>query len=230
MLKVKNLTKYFKKENKRIKALSNVSFEIEKPCVCCIVGLNGAGKTTLLNCIVGLLIPDEGDVLINNIPSYKKLQCAFPYLPYPATDPRATVKDIIEIFRIFWGNFEDEEYYIKLFELDEELNTEYQRLSAGFKVRLKILSTLYQNQPIIVFDEITNGLDLETSKNVLNIMKELSKEKIILFASHIFDHINYVNDLCIFLHEGKLKLIKENVENSEDILKRIISNEINNCC
>ncbi len=74
MLEVRNVTKRFRKGASEVVALQNVSFCADKG-VLVLLGLNGAGKTTLLNLIAGILVPDEGEVLIDGVPADKCREC-----------------------------------------------------------------------------------------------------------------------------------------------------------
>jgi ABC-2 type transport system ATP-binding protein len=230
-LKVENLYKYFNKHGKTIVALENINLLIEEPKVVCLVGLNGAGKTTLINCISGILIPDKGKVEINGKNPAKHLGelVAFPYSkPQIGYNPRMSVKEFLELLSILFEKpLEIVLNIAEKFELDQEYNTQVQKLSLGWQKRLEILSAIVQDKPIVVLDEITNGLDLEASEVALKLLKEYGKKHIIIFASHIYSHIDYVNDVCVFIHKGKVMKIEEKVNNSEEILKSLIGRTTN---
>ncbi len=203
LLEVRNVTKFFKKGGKQVTALNNISLVSNRPEVVGLVGLNGAGKTTLINTIAGVLIPDKGVVKINGIPTYTipgKL-VGYPFLPYQ--DPRMTVGDAIDVLKRFYGEGEWEKY-AKILELNREINTEIQRLSTGWRQRLNVLSAAGQNKAVILFDETTNGLDAITADKVLDVIREKGKNSVVIFASHIYSHVERVADRIVIIHGGRI--------------------------
>ncbi len=157
LLLVENVTKYFQKGKERIKALDNVSFSRGKGCTA-LLGLNGAGKSTLINIILGLLVADEGRVTVDGTDPVKEPGvAAYPFLPY--SDDRATVDDLLGLIELFF-DVHIPGRLIKELELDKELHTEYQRLSTGYKARLRLLSAFVQPSNVVLLDEITNGMDV----------------------------------------------------------------------
>ncbi len=203
LLEVRNVTKFFNKGGKLITALNDVSLVSNRPEVIGLVGLNGAGKTTLINTIAGVLIPDEGVVKINGIPTHTipgKL-VGYPFLPYQ--DPRMTVGDAIDVLERFYGDGEWEKY-AKILGLDKEINTEIQRLSTGWRQRLNVLSAAGQNRAVILFDETTNGLDAITADKVLDVIHEKGKNSVVIFASHIYSHVERVADRVVIIHRGRI--------------------------
>ncbi len=227
-LVVQDVTKRFEKGGKTITALGRVSFSADRPQVIGLVGLNGAGKTTLINIIAGVLIPDEGAARINGEETWRRpaKMVAYPFVPYD--DPRMPVKDTVKILELFYGEG-DWQKYVDLLELRKEWNTEKQRLSTGWTQRILALSALGQSKPVILLDEITNGLDVTTADVVLDAMKSKGKKSIVVFASHIFNHVERVADRIIIIHGGKVlkdaPLKELTAEKSlEDVFRELIRN------
>ena len=203
LLEVQNVTKRFEKGGKTITALKQVSFSADRPQVIGLVGLNGAGKTTLINVIAGILIPDEGMARINREETWRKpgKLIAYPYVP--RIDQRMTVADIVDVLQLFYGKGAWEKY-VNILGLEKEWSTEYQRLSTGWKQRINIPSAVGQKKPVVLLDEITNGLDAITADAVLDVMAEKGRESVVVFASHIFDHVERVADRILIINGGKI--------------------------
>jgi len=120
---------------------------------------------------------------------------------------------------------------VDILELRKEWNVEKQRLSTGWTQRLLALSALGQNKPVILLDEITNGLDVTTADVVLDAMRSKGKKSIVVFASHIFDHVERVADRIIIIHAGKV--LKDASLNEitaekplEDVFRELIQNGV----
>jgi len=201
-LVVEEVWKFFEKGGRRITALKGISFQEDRGCLV-VLGLNGAGKTTLFRSILGLYIPDKGKILVEETDPVKRPGvAAAPLLPY--YDPRLTIQDVIDILEMFF-DVRVPDKLLKLLELEDQLNVEIQRLSSGFNKRVRLLSALVQPSDVILLDEITNGLDLSAIRVFERTINFLKKKKLILFATHIFEHAEAVGDRLLVLHEGELK-------------------------
>ncbi len=201
LLLVENVTKYFQKEKERVKTLDGVSFSRGKGCTT-LLGLNGAGKTTLINVILGLLVPDEGSILVDDTnPVEKPGVAAYPFLPYH--DDRATVNDLVGLIEMFF-DVHVPERLLKELELDGEFHTEYQRLSTGYKARLRLLSALVQPSKVILLDEMTNGMDVASVDVFFRVVNNVKRNKLVFFSTHIFEHAEKVSDNVLVLHRGRI--------------------------
>ncbi|GEM_PF-2149921 len=226
LLEVRNVTKRFEKSGRIITALDSVSFSVERPRVIGLVGLNGAGKTTLINIIAGILIPDEGVARIRGEETWKRpgKQIAYPYIP--RIDPRMTVEDIMDVLRLFYGDG-DWEKYAEILGLDKEWHTEYQRLSTGWKARVRLLAAMGQRKPVVLLDEVTNGMDVVTADAVLDVMAKKGEESVVLFASHIFNHVERVASRILIIHNGRIlrdfPYRPEEGKNLEELFRGVIT-------
>jgi ABC-type multidrug transport system ATPase subunit len=223
LLEIDGVTKFFEKGGNTITALDHVSLRADRPQVIGLVGLNGAGKTTLINIVAGILIPDEGIVRIDGEETWKKpiRLVAYPYIPYD--DPRMKVREVVWVLENFYGKQKWDEY-VEILGLKREWNTEIQRLSKGWRRRLDILSAMGQEKPVILLDEVTNGLDIETADAVLDAIRKKGKESIVIFASHIYAHVERVADRIVIIHEGRILMDRDNnlEEPLEKVLRRVI--------
>lgn len=204
MIKINNLHKKFG-ENQ---VLKGVDLEIEKG-VLAILGPNGSGKTTLNKCILGMVFPDKGDILIDNqnISKQWEYRKQIDYLPQIANFPNnITVAELIKMIKDLRNiNDKEEKRFIDLFKLSSFLNKKLNNLSGGTKQKVNLLLTFMFDNPILILDEPTTGLD----PAALIILKQLimeakEKGKTILVTSHIMDFVEEISDEIIFILEGKI--------------------------
>ncbi len=192
---VDNISFSYEKESN---TLSNVSFSIKKNKKTAIVGASGSGKSTIVNLLARLWKYDSGEISIGNL-SYNKLdeeqiRNLISVVPQKVHLFTGTVKDNLVIAK---QNATDEELYNALQQVDmkktieelpEKLNTnigEYgKKLSGGEAKRLSIARALLRNTPILVFDEINSHVDSITERKILDSIKNISRDKGILFITH----------------------------------------------
>lgn len=209
-LKFKNVS--FKYNDEYI--LKDFSFEISKPGLYAIVGENGSGKTTIFNLISKLYTDYEGEILINGkeIRNYKdedlRNEVLFieskPFILRENLNPNITLFGKNEIDELFLDKI------IRFLEL-EKIKTHKTKnledtLSKGEQQKIQLARLLISKQPLILLDEALSGLDKEMKKKVISIIKERSKDKIIVIISH--DH--EIQKVCneIILMPDKNSLIK----------------------
>ena len=235
MLKVENLTKFFEKGREKIVALDDVSFEIEEGEIVGLLGPNGSGKTTLINLLIGFYLPDKGDVKLFGKSVYKNPDLIRKYVrtPFLIEDPRFTVYEVLKLTSKFFGvkNWKEKiEEWLNFFEIEDEKNTEIQKLSSGNYQKVRIIGALISEPKLLLLDEITNGLDLMAANKLIELLKKVNKEYnvSILFASHIFSHVEKLCERVIIIHRGKV-LADNKIENliKEAKLKEYITIKTN---
>ncbi len=204
MIQIENLHKRFG-ENQILKG---IDIQI-KNGVLAVLGPNGSGKTTLNKCILGMVFPDKGKIIvneqdINNRWNYRK---EIDYLPQIANFPNnITVLELIKMIKdLRNAKSKDETYLLNLFKLQPFLNKKLNNLSGGTKQKVNLLLTFMFDSPIIILDEPTTGLD----PAALIILKQLIEEekkkgKIILVTSHIMSFVEEISDEIMFILEGKI--------------------------
>jgi ABC-2 type transport system ATP-binding protein len=216
MIEIKNLCVSY--ESKKVLNGLNASFK--DPGIHGIVGLNGSGKTTLFNSIARVLIPDCGNILLNN------------------KNINRSDSELLETDNYFYSNITGNEYlkifsstnrnfsldaFTELFKIP--LNELIETYSNGMKKKLALMSVLKQDKPVYIFDEPFNGLDLETNKVVELILKKLrEKGKIILISSHILEPLIDICDTIHLLSEGKFSATYD--ENNYSLLKHELFDEL----
>ncbi len=222
MLEVKNISKYFDK----IKAVQNLSFEVNKGEILGLLGENGAGKTTTFRMILGLIKPNEGTITLDGNP-----------IDYSQTDkigftteersllPSLTVKEQM----LFYGNLKSMDNnkiinttkkYLKIFEMEEYLNVKIKELSKGNKQKIQFISSIINEPKLLILDEPFTGLDPINVKLMKDCIYEL-KEKgtIIIFSSHQMEYIEEFCEKIIILNKGKT-IVNNTVENIKNEYKK----------
>lgn len=227
MIKVADVSKTFKTGGKEVKALNNVSFELEKGKIGALVGHNGAGKTTLIKILSTLIIPDNGDAYINgysvtkqekevrrNIGTMMVSERAFYY--------RLSGFDNLVFFGIIQGLSVGEakrvaNEVLELVGLSEWKDVQYMKYSTGMQRKLALARALILDPPVILLDEPTLGMDVVSSRDFRSLIKVISKEKTILLTSHNMKEVEDLADKIIVLKRGNL--IAEG--SKEDILAKL---------
>ncbi|MFJ7938110.1 ABC transporter ATP-binding protein [Peribacillus sp. NPDC096622] len=199
-----NVSKFF--ESKII--LNNISFNIEKGKITAFLGQNGAGKTTTLKIAMGLLIPDEGEVFINNksIENMKKEVTFIPDYPYLYEEltGREYLKFIIELTNL---DISDDEVNgrITYYELDKEVDKIIKNLSLGNKKKLALLGSLLNKPSVLLLDEFISGIDPVNMKKIKSILKDYTLEgNSVLLSTHQLEVAQTFCDALVLINEGKI--------------------------
>ena len=222
MIEVRNLSKKFG----LLQALDAVNMNVRKGTVVGVVGENGSGKTTLFRCIAGLENYD-GEV-VSQINPLKN------HLGFLPTEPYFFSKITAEEYIRFLCNARGKEIlHIEeknIFDLP--LNQYVSTFSTGMKKKLAITAVLLQENTCFILDEPFNGIDIQSSFIVTEIIHRLkSLHKTLIIASHIFSTLSDVCDEIHLLHQGKLikSVPKENFADLEAEMKMVsIDNKIDN--
>lgn len=214
MIKLVEITKKFNlKLNKEKKVLENLSLEIKYNQLTAIVGESGSGKSTLLNIIGGLLKADKGSIVFNdvkinkrNIDNYRKKIVSYIFQDFNLM-PNLTVYDNLILPLKINGESENKERNLSLLKrlnILDNVNQMVYELSSGEKQRVAIARALICNSEIILADEPTGNLDEENSNNIFEILKDISKEKIVIISTHDKVLANKYADRIIELKDGKI--------------------------
>lgn len=216
MIRVKNLIKIFesKKKDKCI-ALDNVSFTLEDKGFVFIIGKSGSGKTTLLSIIGGLDNLTKGEISINgnlfskfkekDYVNYRNTMIGYIFQDFHLID-ELTIYENIKISLDLQNN-KDVSLIGEMLEkvgLKGYENRYPNELSGGEKQRIAIARALIKNPRIILADEPTGNLDTKTTSQVLSLLKELSKERLVIIVSHNLSDAREYADRIIELSSGKI--------------------------
>lgn len=198
MLKIKNIHKEYKTGDLVQKALDGVSLSFRKNEFVAILGPSGSGKTTLLNVIGGLDRYDTGDLIINGVStkkyndrdwdSYRNHTIGFVFQSYNLI-PHQTVLSNVEIALTVSGVSKSERRQRAIDALTEvglkdHLHKRPNQLSGGQMQRVAIARALVNNPDILLADEPTGALDSDTSVSVMNLLKEVAKDRLVIMVTH----------------------------------------------
>lgn len=198
MLQIKNISKTYKTGNLVQRALDDVSLNLRDNEFVAILGPSGSGKTTLLNIIGGLDRYDSGDLIINGIStkkykdrdwdSYRNHTVGFVFQSYNLI-PHQTVLANVELALTISGisGKERRERAIKALEevgLGDQLHKKPNQMSGGQMQRVSLARALVNNPDILLADEPTGALDSETSIQVMDLLKEVAKDRLVVMVTH----------------------------------------------
>jgi Cu-processing system ATP-binding protein len=219
MLEIRNISKSYGK----LKVLESVDMTFNDSGIYSILGPNGSGKTTLIKTILGMVIPDKGEIFFDGIKinwTYN-YRSKISYLPQIANFPdNLTGRELISMIKDIRNSDSNEEYLINLFDLKNHLDKNMKHLSGGTKQKLNVVLALMFDTPIIILDEPTAGLDPVALISFKKLIKELKKlGKIIILTTHIINLVEEITDKIIFLLEGNIYFkgnIRELLEKTEE--------------
>lgn len=207
-ISISNLTKNYGTQ----KAIGNISFNAANNEIVGFLGPNGAGKSTTMKIITGYLQADSGMVLINGIdvntnPLETKKQIG--YLPegnplYYEMYVREYLGFIAEIHQIKKDVKKRIEEVIDLTGLRAESNKKTGQLSKGYKQRVGLAAALIHNPDVLILDEPTSGLDPNQIIEIRQVIKDLGKNKTVLFSSHILQEAESICDRIIIINKGEI--------------------------
>ncbi|PIV19507.1 MAG: copper ABC transporter ATP-binding protein [Flavobacteriales bacterium CG03_land_8_20_14_0_80_35_15] len=220
MIEFKNLHKRFGK----LVVLDGLNLEIKKGGIFAILGPNGSGKTTLIKCLLGMVIPNKGDIIFEKKTVLRQwaYRNNLNYLPQIANfPPNLSVMELIEMVKNLRPKTSNSEELIELFGLKTSLDKKLGNLSGGTKQKVNIVLAFMFDSDLIVLDEPTNGLDPIALIHLKEIIqKEKSKGKTILITTHIMSFVEEVADEIVFLLDGKIYF-----KGTVDALKKQMNNE-----
>ena len=223
VVNVKDLKKEFKisKRQRKIQqcrtniALNGLSFEVNKGEIYALLGTNGAGKTTTLRILSTLLKPDDGKCYIDGVNVSEepdKIRSKIGFLTSELKlDGFFTPNYLYDFFSDLYG-VKSELRIVRKKELfntlgiDKFAEVKVSNLSTGMKQRVAIAISLVHDPDIIIYDEPTNGLDIVSSKMVIDYLKEIKTNgKTIIISTHIFEVVEKVADRVGIVINGKLE-------------------------
>ncbi len=226
MLVVKNLKKAYKSGKKIIEAVKGISFEAKNGEVFAMLGPNGAGKTTTIKSILGLVLPDEGEIYVNGVDAIKERKKALRYLSAVLEGNRnihwrLSVVENLEYFGSLRGLGGKKlkkriEEVLERLELYDKKDSIAGKISRGQQQRLAIAIAILPDTPILLLDEPTLGLDVESAIEIRKLIKEFANEgKLVLLSTHDMNLVEEVSDRVMVISNGKVVALdkKENLKN-----------------
>ncbi len=236
MIKVKSVSKTYQSKDINIVALDNISFDLPSKGLVFITGKSGSGKSTLLNVLGVLDTFDEGDIIVENksiksfteqeANNYRNSYVGFVFQEFNLIDEYDVEQNISLGF-----NLQSEvvnkikiEEVLKKVELEEVLKRKPNRLSGGQRQRVAIARALIKSPHILLCDEPTGSLDSDTGDTIFQLLKDLSKDKLVIVISHDKESAIKYGDRIIEMKDGKINSDSINgpieSENKELILNK----------
>ena len=214
MIKVEHISKQFKK----VKAVDDVSLEVKKGEIVCLIGPSGSGKSTVLRCIHGLEVPETGYVYLNGEAldpkksNYQELRNKMGFVfQHFNLFPHMTVLDNLNLAQteVLGRSKEDATKksleLLKRVGLQEKKDSYPNNLSGGQKQRVAIARALCMDPDMMLFDEPTSALDPEMIKEVLEVMKDLGKQGMtMIVVTHEMGFARKVGSRVVFLDHGEI--------------------------
>lgn len=228
MIEIKNLHKSYQRNH----VLKDISISLEKGKIISILGPNGSGKTTLIKSILGLVIPQKGDILFNgkSILGEWEYRKQISYLPQIARFPEnLKIHELLTLTKDIRQQKAQDESLIELFGLKNEMSKSLRNLSGGTRQKVNMVLAFMFDSPVIILDEPTVGLDPVAITRLKELLaKEKAKGKLILFTTHIMSLVEEISDEIIFLLEGQIyfkgPVVELNELNGSVRLEKAITN------
>ena len=237
MLEIKGLKKRFKAKE----VLKNLNFSINEGEIVCLLGNNGAGKTTVINCILRMIQADSGSILLDgrDIFTYKNKE----YF----SKVNALLESSVNVYDYLtgWQNIEyfsgllnidsgNEKIktYISLFELEEAIHEAVGTYSRGMRQKLALLIALMSSPKLLLLDEPTLGLDIQSKLSVIQILNTIIKtEKIaVLLTSHQMDVVQKLQSRILILKDGVVhEFDKTDYEDKDLYMVSFIKDNVPEC-
>ncbi|WP_066714896.1 ABC transporter ATP-binding protein [Clostridium sp. Marseille-P299] len=204
VLECKSLTKSYK----GVTALDHVNLSIPKGRIVGLLGANGSGKTTLLKIINGLLVPDEGEVLINGLAPSVETKKRISYLPDASyLNDWMTSEQLIHFFSEFYSDFDEKKAFTMLDQLKLNRKMKLKTMSKGMKEKLQLILVMSRKADLYCLDEPIGGVDPASREYILNtIITNYNEDASVIISTHLIADVEMVLDDAIFLNQGKVLL------------------------
>ncbi len=244
MIELKNVSKYYNNNGIVTLGLRNINLSFAKGEIVAIVGESGSGKSTLLNVICGVDTYEEGEIFFkgnetsyfnqNDMDIFRKRNVSFIYQSYNIIDSYTVLENVM--LPLLIQGYDKKEAKKKALELIEKVGLSKRvkhrgiKLSGGEKQRCVIARALASDSEILACDEPTGNLDSQTGKEIIDLIKELAQDKLVLIVTHNYEQIKDIVTRTIKISDGEViedyktkditDDIKEEMDLSLDKVKR----------
>lgn len=227
VVSVRNLTKVYGGE---IRAVDDVSFDIERGSVVGLLGPNGAGKTTCMKSILGLITPSSGTVTVSGFDIQENPKRGYQHVGAVLEGARNiywrfTVRENLEFFGSIAGHRPSEmrdrhDEVLEQFGLRDKADVQVNNLSRGMKQKATLACTLSRNVDVALLDEPTLGLDIESSVELQRELRRLADQNsmTLIISSHDMDVIERICDRVIIMSDGNI-ITDDTVKNLVDVFQ-----------
>jgi ABC-2 type transport system ATP-binding protein len=200
-------------------ALKGVSLDIPKGSFFGLLGPNGAGKTTLIHSVCGLVEPSGGSIQVLGRNAHKEYRYARTHLGLSqqevVLDPFVKLEDLLVFQGRYFGIPKQEakdraEALMKRFGIWEKRKSTTREISGGQKRRVELAKALMHNPEVLILDEPTAGLDVETRKDLWKAVSELNKKGLtVLLTTHYIEEAQQLCDTVAIIHDGNIIEVAE---------------------
>ncbi len=208
-LEVKNLTKTFN----GLTAVNNASFNVPEGSIFGLIGRNGAGKTTTIRMMMGIYVPDNGEVILRGTKVGQDFKNKVGYLPEErGLYKKMKVMETLLYFAELKGKKGKEieskaEEYLQKFELLDRKQSKIEDLSKGNQQKVQFITTILHDPEFIILDEPFSGLDPINTNLLVDIISEKKEEgKVIILSTHLMDFAERLCDHIAMIDHGKIIL------------------------
>lgn len=207
---VKNITKNYRK----VQAINDISFEVEKGELFGLIGPDGAGKTTIFRIITSLLLPNKGEIFVENfdvVKDYKEIRKITGYMPGRfSLYQDLTVEENLNFFATVFGVTIEQNYDL-IKDIFEQIAPFKKRLvgklSGGMKQKLALSCALIHKPKVLILDEPTTGVDAVSRKEFWEILKNLKAKGItILVSTPYMDEASLCDNVALIQHGNILEI------------------------
>ena len=236
MIKIEKVNKYFNKYKKnQIHVINNTSLEFGENGLVALLGHSGSGKTTLLNAIGGLDKVNKGKIYINGekitkrtshkIDKIRNLNIGYIFQDYKLIDNMTVFENVAMVLRMLGIKDKKEiksrvEYVLNCVNMYRYRNRLASMLSGGERQRVGIARAIVKNPNIVIADEPTGNLDSQNSLEIMNIIKAISKTRLVILVTHEVDLAKFYASRIIEITDGKVIKDYDNID-SKDLDYRI---------
>jgi ABC-2 type transport system ATP-binding protein len=227
MIKISNLTKLYGSQA----AVNNLSFEAKKGEILGFLGPNGAGKSTTMKIATCYMAASSGNVEICGMDVAQNPKEVRQKIGYLAENNPLYSDMYVKEYLAFMGKFYDSENLkggnklknrideiIQLVKLERESHKQLRQLSKGFQQRVGLAQALLHDPEVLILDEPTTGLDPNQIVEIRQVIKSISKEKTIIFSTHIMQEVQALCDRVVIINKGE-KVLDVSIDQLNDKLK-----------
>ena len=231
MLNIKGLYKTYKpKKGREVEALKDINLSLGSKGLIFLIGKSGSGKSTLMNIIGGLDVADQGEILFGDkdltkldpkeYDSYRNSTIGFIFQEFHLIETFSVYKNIALALELQGHKVQrnDIEVLLETLDLKDEIDRMPYELSGGQKQRVSIARALVKHPKIILADEPTGSLDSETGKQIFDVLKNLSKDQLVIVVSHDREYAEQYGDRIVELSDGKIIKDTNQQQNDQDTL------------
>lgn len=192
----------------RKRALNNINLSINPGRIVGLLGPNGSGKTTLIKLISGLLVPTNGEILINGLKPGIETKKIVSYLPDKNHIYEwMKISEIIKFFDDFYTDFDENKAIEMINRLGININDKFKSLSKGTKEKVSLVLIMSRNAKLYLLDEPIGGVDPAARDYILEtIINNYNEDATIIISTHLISDIEKVLDEVIFINNGEIAL------------------------